>query len=343
MEDPNAFGKVKKMNSEISVIVPAYNIEKDLPRCLESILAQTYGELEVIVVDDGSKDGTGAVVDAFGAKDSRVKAIHKENGGVTSARIRGLAEATGHWIAFVDGDDYIEPDMLERLLKNAKAYGAEISHCGYRMVFPSRVDWYYNTGTLTVQEENQGLYDLLEGRFVEPGLVCKLYCRELFDGLDAWMDRSIRVNEDLLMNAFLFRKAKLAVHEDFCPYYYILRQGSTMVSQFNEHKMKDPLRVVDTLLAEESDPKARAFLENRLLYQLIAGATMGLGEQKDMIRPWRKVCRQRLRALVPLKGSHFSNQRKIMALWAAIWPWSYYMVHKVYARIRGTDKKYEVK
>lgn len=328
---------------KLSIVVPAYNIEKDLPRCLESILAQTYGELEVIVVNDGSKDGTGAIIDAFAARDSRVKAIHKENGGVTSARLRGLAEATGHWIAFVDGDDYIEPDMLERLLKNATTYNAEISHCGYRMVFPSRVDWYYNTGVLTEQPGKQGLYDLLEGRFVEPGLVCKLYRRELFDGLAAWMDTSIRINEDLLMNVFLFRQAKLAVHEDFCPYHYILRQGSAMVSRFNEHKLKDPLRVVDILLAEETDPKARALLENRLVYQLIGCATMVPGAQKDLIAPWRKVCRKRLRALVPLKGSHFPKRLKILALWAGIWPWSYYMVHKVYARIRGTDKKYEVK
>ena len=328
---------------KLSIIVPAYNIANYLTRCLESILAQTYGELEVIVVNDGSKDGTGAVIDAFAEKDSRVKAIHKENGGVTSARLRGLSEATGHWIAFVDGDDYIEPDMLERLLKNAKAYGAEISHCGYRMVFPSRVDWYYNTGVLTAQPGKQGLYDLLEGRFVEPALWNKLYRRELFDGLAAWMDTSIRVNEDLLMNAFLFRKATMAVHEDFCPYHYILRQGSAMVSRFNEHKLKDPLRVVDILLAEEADPKAREFLENRLVYQLIGGATMGLGAQKDLIAPWRKACRKRLRALVPLKASHFPKRLKILALWAGIWPWSYYIVHKVYAWIRGTDKKYEVK
>ncbi len=327
----------------VSVIVPAYNIAEYLPRCLESILAQTYGELEVIVVDDGSKDGTGAIIDAFAARDSRVKAIHKENGGVTSARLRGVAEATGKWISFVDGDDYIEPDMYERLLANAVAYEAGISHCGYRMVFPNRVDWYYNTGKRTEQPGKQGLYDLLEGRFVEPGLVCKLFRRELFDGLAAWMDTSIQVNEDLLMNAFLFRKANMAVHEDFCPYHYILRQGSAMVSRFNEHKLKDPLRVVDILLAEETDPKAQALLENRLVYQLIGGATMGLGDQKDLIRPWRKACRKRLRALIPLKGGHFPKRIQMLALWAAVWPWSYYAVHKVYARIRGTDRKYQVK
>lgn len=331
------------MNKTISIIVPAFNIEAYLPRCLESILAQTYEDLEIIVVNDGSKDGTGNVIDCYAAKDSRIKAVHKENGGVTSARLRGIAESTGAWVAFVDGDDYIEPEMFGRLLENAEVYGADISHCGYRMVFPDRIDWYYNTGKLTQQPGMQGVYDFLESRFVEPGLVCKLYRRELFAGLDAWMDRSIRINEDFLMNAFLFRKANMAVHEDVCPYHYILRKGSTMISQFNEYKLKDPVRVVDILLREETDPHARDILTSRLADKLIGGATRELGAQRDVVYPWRQACRQRLRKMVPLRGDYFSIRIKVLALWAAIWPWSYCVVHKLYARIRGTDKKYEVK
>lgn len=331
------------MDKLVSVIIPAYNIEEYLPRCLDSILAQTYKNLKVLVVNDGSGDGTGAVADAYAAKDSRVKVIHKENGGVTSARLRGVSEAKGEYIVFVDGDDYVEPEMLGKLLENAEIYGADISHCGYRMVFPDRVEWYYNTNKITRQPGKQGLYDLLEGSFVEPGLVCKLYRRELIDGLDEWMDSSVRINEDLLMNCFLFRKAEMAVHEDFCPYHYILRQGSTMISRFNEYKLKDPLRVVDILLREETDFRAREILENRLVYQLIGGATRELGEHKSFVHPWRKECRKRLREMVPLRGAHFPKRIKVMALWAAVWPWSYSVVHKLYARIRGTDKKYEVK
>lgn len=331
------------MDKLVSVIIPAYNIEEYLPRCLDSILAQTYKNLKVLVVNDGSGDDTGAVADAYAAKDSRVKVIHKENGGVTSARLRGVSEAKGEYIVFVDGDDYVEPEMLGKLLENAEIYGADISHCGYRMVFPDRVEWYYNTNKITRQPGKQGLYDLLEGSFVEPGLVCKLYRRELFDGLDEWMDSSVRINEDLLMNCFLFRKAEMAVHEDFCPYHYILRQGSTMISRFNEYKLKDPLRVVDILLQQETNSRAREILENRLVYQLIGGATQELGEHKNLVRPWRKECRKRLREMVPLRDAHFPERIKIMALWAAVWPWSYSVVHKLYARIRGTDKKYEVK
>lgn len=332
------------MNDLISVIVPAYNIREYLARCLDSLLAQTYENLEIIVVDDGSTDGTADVADAYAQKDCRIRVIHKENGGVTSARLRGVAESRGTWIGFADGDDYCEPEMYARLLENAEIYGADISHCGYRMVFPSRVDWYYNTGKLTVQKGKQGLYDLLDGGFVEPALWNKLYCRVLFEGLDAWMDKSIRINEDLLMNYYLFRQANVAIHEDNCPYHYILRQGSAAVSQLNEHKLRDPVRVLERMLEQETDPRAREILERRLVYQLIGAATMALANQAELIKPWRKACRKQLRAMMPkvLGNNHFSKKLKIMALWTAIWPWSYGFVHRGYARVTGLDKKYSV-
>ena len=118
------------MNGKLSVIVPAYNNALWLPRCLDSILSQTYSDLEVLVVDDGSKDNTPEVLREYEARDSRIRGIRKENGGVTSARLRGLAEATGDWIGFVDADDEIEPQMYGRLMENARKYHADISHCG---------------------------------------------------------------------------------------------------------------------------------------------------------------------------------------------------------------------
>ena len=120
------------MEPKISVIVPAYNNAPWLPNTLDSILAQTYKNLEVIVVDDGSSDDTPAVLRCYEEKDSRIRIIRKTNGGVTSARLLGVAESTGDWIGFVDGDDYIEPQMYARLMENAVTYRADISHCGQR-------------------------------------------------------------------------------------------------------------------------------------------------------------------------------------------------------------------
>lgn len=334
------------MDVKISVVIPAYNIQEYLAKTLDSILNQTHKNLEIIIVNDGSKDDTGAVADTYAIKDSRIRVIHKENGGVTSARLRGVAEASGEWIGFVDGDDFAEPHMYERLLKNAIDHSAQISHCGYQMVFPSRVDYYYNTGKKVLQEGDQGCTDLLDGGFVEPGLVNKLYRKELFAGLDEWMDKSIRINEDLLMNFFLFRQAKSVIFEDICPYRYVLRQGSAATSRLNEHKLRDPLRVLGILLKETADkPQWNEIVHRRRIHQLINMATLSFGDQRELIAPVRRETRTELRQRLGsvLTGNSFGWKIKIMALWAAIWPWSYYMVHKLYARIRGTDKKYEVK
>lgn len=334
------------MGEKISVIIPAYNIEGFLPATLDSVLVQTYQNLEIIVVNDGSSDATADVINDYAQKDNRIRAIHKENGGVTSARLRGVVEATGDYIGFVDGDDYIEPQMYERLIENLKQYDADISHCGYRMVFPSRVDYYYNTGEVSLQANQTPCADLLEGKFVEPALVNKLYRRALFDGLDGWIDKSIRINEDLLMNFYLFRRARIAVFEDICPYHYILRRGSAATSTLNAHKLGDPTKVLQILANETAAvPEWNRIVQRRLTYQLISVAMLSPGDQKALILPFRKEARTELRRSLAdiVFGKACGVKLKGMALWAAIWPWSYHIVHKIYAGLRGSAKKYEVR
>lgn len=328
------------MNEKISIIIPAYNVEKELSRTLDSVLAQTYVNIEIIVVNDGSKDGTGAVIDAYAAKDSRIKAIHKENGGVTAARLRGVAEATGSWIGFVDGDDWIEPDMYERLMKNALEYDADISHCGYRKVFPSgRVDWYYNTGRLVEQNHDESLRDLVCGSFVEPALWNKLYCKELFRNIAEQMDCSIKINEDLLMNYYLFKESDRAIYEDFCSYHYVLRPGSATTSRMNVNKLMDPLEV--SRIIWQDWPCAVTLA--RLIRQLIALATKEVGKNGKLIRPHRKEARKKLRSLLgKALSENIGMKLKIMALWASVWPASYSLVHRIHGRITGNDKKYDL-
>ena len=330
------------MNTKISVIVPAYNIENYLARTLDSILAQTYTNIEIVVVNDGSKDGTAAIIDRYAARDCRIKAIHKENGGVTSARLRGVAEATGEYIGFVDGDDCISSDMYARLVENAMTHGADISHCGYQMIFPSgRIDYYYNTGRIVEQDNTKGMWDLIEGGFVEPALWNKLYRRELFEGLSDWMDMSIRINEDLLMNFYLFRQAKKSVFEDICPYRYILRPGSAATSKLNEHKLRDPMKVTRILLKEAPEADVPV-VYCKWVRMLIGGATILRGEQEDLIAPYRKENRRDLRRNLGEILRNCGWKLKIMALWAAVWPWSYGFVHEMYMKVTGLDKKYSL-
>ena len=127
----------------ISVIVPVYNVEQYLPRCVESILAQTYENLEILLVDDGTKDNSGAICDAYARQDARVKAIHKKNGGLSSARNAGIDAATGEYLSFVDSDDWIEPDMYEKMMALMEKYGV-------RLVCAGRWDVSSETGEKTL-------------------------------------------------------------------------------------------------------------------------------------------------------------------------------------------------
>ena len=330
------------MAQTISVIIPAYNVSEWLPRCLNSLLTQTCSNLEIVVVNDGSQDGTAAIIDRYATCDSRIKAIHKENGGVTSARLRGVAESTGDFIGFVDGDDWAEPQMFARLMENAAQFDADISHCGVLREFPNgRLDYYYNTGRIVEQDNTKGLWDLIEGGFIEPGVVCKLYRRELFENLSAWMDTSIRINEDLLMNFYLFRQAKKSVFEDVCPYHYMLRAGSAATSKLNEHKLRDPMKVTKILLREASET-VRPAVYRKWVRQLVNGATMNCDDQKDLIAPYRKECRKELRHHLGEILRNGGWKLKMMALWAAVWPWSYGFVHEMYMKVTGLDKKYSL-
>ena len=332
----------------ISVIVPAYNIEQYIEKTLASIAGQTYQNLEIIVVNDGSKDQTGRVLDGWANQDTRIRVIHKENGGVTSARLRGIAEATGEWIGFVDGDDYIEPQMYERLLGNARKYNAEISHCGYQMVFPKgHVDFYYNTGRLAQQDKQEGLKVLLDGSYIEPGLWNKLFHKSLFHSLlhDGIMDLTIRNTEDLLMNYYLFREAKKSVYEDTCPYHYLLRPSSAATSGISEHKLKDPMKVIRILLEEtKCEPQIHAVVRVKYIRALINLATLDYRSESQMVKAYCMEMRKELRkALIRILAErNVSVKLKIMALWAGLLPQTYCWVHRIYAKLKGIDKTYSL-
>lgn len=116
-------------NPKISVIVPVYNTEKYLRRCIDSILAQTFTDFELLLIDDGSKDSSGAICDEYAAKESRVRVFHKDNGGVSSARNMGLDNAKGEWISFVDSDDWVDYTFLELVILEATKYKADVVFC----------------------------------------------------------------------------------------------------------------------------------------------------------------------------------------------------------------------
>lgn len=280
------------MVEKISVIVPTYNNAPWLPQCLDSLLAQTYENLEIIVVDDGSTDGTGAVLEGYCAKFPHIMGIRQENSGVTAARLRGLAEATGEWVGFVDADDVVDPEFYAYLHENAVEYHADISHCGYKELHPDgSLRNHGGSGTVRQQDRYTGLADLLEERLVEPGLCDKLYRRELFSGLDAWMDSSLRNNEDMLMNFYLFSKSGQSVFQDVCLYSYRTRPGSASRGKLNDHKIFDPIRVRQRILSECDEMLKPTAKEALLRCQMYSYARLVM-EPLDQFIEQRKAVRK---------------------------------------------------
>lgn len=321
----------------ISVIVPIFNLAPWLPRCVESILAQTYRNLEVLLIDDGSVDNSLAVAEEFARKDSRVRALHQRNAGVTAARLLGVSEARGSWIGFVDGDDEIAPDMYDRLLENARLYHADISHCGYRQIdLKGNVTLHYGTGRVRPQDHLTGLRDLLEERTVGPSLWSKLYRRELFRGLSEKMDCSIRNNEDMLMNFYLFSEAGKSVYEDFCPYRYIIRKGSATTGRKNTHWLYDPIRVRKIILAscgEELREDGEIALLRVLLYIY---ALLTVEDRKKF-----RADRDKVQALLEAERDSFSlltRRNRLLAGAICDAPWLFRLTFRLYVRLfRGGE------
>ena len=333
------------MKDLISIIIPVYNVEEYIEKTVRSVLSNAYPNIEVLCVNDGSTDGSLQVLQKIAKTDARIKVLDKPNGGVTSARLYGLEQAKGEWISFIDGDDTVDADMYERLLANVTSNNIDISHCGYKKFFwDEDVRYYYNTGKKVEQDTYTGCKDLLEGAFIEPGLVNKLFKKDLFLGLQDWLDFSIKMNEDLLMNFYLFRKSRKSVYEDFCPYNYLVRWGSASTAHIRGFMLYDPIRVSDILLKEiDNEPELRVIVQQRLVSQLINGATYIADGHKDIVKPFRKYSLKRLKEnwKTILSGKQYSKKTKLSTLWVCIWPASYRWAHILYGIITGKCKKYK--
>jgi len=231
---------------KISVIVPVYNAENYLSACLDSILSQTYQDFEIILIDDGSKDASGQICDAYAGKDPRIQVVHQENGGVSRARNRGLELATGELISFIDSDDTLEPDMYELLVRVMQEHNADISHCGYKHIVGEEIRLVHDTKRVIPQHTQEALDCFVDGRLFGGGLWNKLYRRELLDGLSFRED--LKNNEDILFNFEAFRRADCSVFADYPLYNYVARFGTSAVFSIpSEKKIRDSCIVSQTI------------------------------------------------------------------------------------------------
>lgn len=212
------------MNS-VSIIVPIYNVEPYLRQCVDSILGQTFRDFELILVDDGSPDGCPAICDEYAEKDPRVRVIHKENGGLSSARNAGLDIAQGEYIAFVDSDDWVQPGYLERLLDAIQNNGADMAMCGVEKFWPeeSRAEQFPLSNQILAYGESVSL--LVSSAWYHAVAWNKLYSKRLFDKLrfpDGYLHE-----DEAIFHHIIHQCNQVAMIEDVL-YHYRQTAGSIM-------------------------------------------------------------------------------------------------------------------
>lgn len=212
--------------AEVSIIVPIYNIEQYVGKCIDSILGQTYPLFELILVDDGSTDTSGEICDRYAAQDSRIKVLHKQNGGLTSARNAGLKVATGDWIMHVDGDDWIEPDMLALLVSSADSNDADIVIGDFRMVSDECSTIIYSVGDFWRDGKETSLNKYISSVWTTAwGSIVK---RSVYEKNNVSSPTQITYCEDFHLMVRLCYFADRIVHVNIPLYNYRQRPSSVM-------------------------------------------------------------------------------------------------------------------
>lgn len=224
---------------EISVIIPCYNVEKYLKKCIDSILNQTIQDIELIIVNDGSPDSSGQIADQMAKEDGRISVIHKENGGLSSARNAGIEVAKGEYISFIDSDDWIEPTFLEDMLRIATSIDAEIAVCGITTEFLKegrvvvhKVDTPIvnssssDFGKLFWSLHESNLSNFAWNKLYKRSFIIENNLRFELDGMPA---------EDLFFNLQAFKLAKAIAVVDNAAYHYIRQEEMTILSSYQRN------------------------------------------------------------------------------------------------------------
>ncbi len=218
------------MNDLVSIIIPVYNGEEYLRRCLDSILNQTYKNLEIIVVNDGSTDSTKKIIDEY--KDKRIKPIHKENEGVSEARNDGIEKSTGRYISFVDADDYIEPDFVEKMLNIIKKYKVKYVTCGYKRVYEDHTEYINNDLSESVVSKDDYIKKLLNVQNGYGFVHMKLIEKEVLNKVR--FNKELKVGEDALFNIMLCENIdKVVIYNNALYNYYF--NSNSVVRKFDDN------------------------------------------------------------------------------------------------------------
>lgn len=220
----------------VSIIIPVYNVERYLEECLDSVRDQTYPALEIILVDDGSPDTSGQICDRYARKDSRFVVIHQANAGAANAKNAGLDRATGDFVAFIDSDDYAEPNWIERLVETAEAQGADVVECNFDRVYRNRSEAVNKSPAEKVYTAEEYLAQYL------PHWTCSLFCNKLFRRsllTDVRFRRERRCIDDEFFTYKALTAAQKVVQIADTLFHYRQRGSSAVYSFKNYYQITD--------------------------------------------------------------------------------------------------------
>ena len=245
-------------NSLITIVVPVYNVEKYLEKSVQSLLKQDHENIEILLVDDGSTDQSGAICDHYSTIDNRVRVFHKMNGGLSDARNYGIERARGSYITFIDSDDYVAPKYVSILYNSLVRYDADISVCEFSIIGPEgqEINHPSNSGKQTVLTRRQAIEIILKQKPFSNSACGKLFKTSYFQNVQFPVGR---IYEDVATTYKLFLKATAVVFTEKTLYYYVYRPQSISKSSFSVNQM-DCLfyaeEMVNSVLAQYPDLKS---------------------------------------------------------------------------------------
>lgn len=229
-------------NKLISIIVPIYNVEKYLNQCINSILKQTYTNIEIILVDDGSPDNCGKICDNYKRIDKRIKVIHKNNGGLSEARNYGIKEATGDFLLFVDSDDFITENTCEILINNIQKYNADMAICNFYYVFKNKKAIINEMSTkkeIQILEKENIIKEYFINYSVDLNVAWnKLYKKDIFKRKNALLFPVGKLHEDTYIMYKIYYNLNRLVRINK-PLYYYRQRNNSIISNFSKKNVKD--------------------------------------------------------------------------------------------------------
>ncbi len=311
----------------VSVIVPIYNVENYLCKCVDSIIEQTYRNLEIILVDDGSPDNCGEMCEKYKSKDKRIKVIHKENGGLSDARNAGIQEATGDFFVFIDSDDYIHENMIEELLKAVTSTGADIAVCDYKNVeegdeINTKSKLILNPYQIICTEAERLEY-FYGDKYTEFTVAWnKIYPASYFDKIAYPKGK---IHEDEFTTYKLLDKAQKIAYIDAPLYYYVNRKSSIMGEKFNLGRLYRLDAILERMNLYLSQEKYKWYEKNLFLYRIFYVRYYKEIKNQDMDEAILNKYFKEYRSTV-LKNifkTDISIKKKMGYIYLALWPNKY--------------------